>query len=395
VPGAVVPLLLQHHWKKGRDFIVDLLNYSAEWYGKRLGLTEASTSIRDRDVRGQNDEDDGRMASLDYIGHRSHLPAAINSDGAQAFLFEVAKQDENLLDPVLLQLLRASTTGAVTAVVASLAVAHPRACGETLLGLLSSPECIRLDRARMASDRMGSPYPRLPQHDVLNEIFAKERTEADAQQHRQQDLETAITLLQASPYGARVCEAIDKHRAAIPPIEDQTEEDRLWRLALHRMDLRNYEPVPAEETPAIKESVPANYVLLTPGTPETDLQEMVEESSNRHARVSERIGNQMWGIKVFEREDGNYDPAEWRSRLAAVRAGEAASDAPVDEMFFGDGAAVTAAVCVRDHCGECCSADRHAHRCRRSSGRACSPRRGIAHRIVVHSGSAGQSRTSG
>ncbi|MDP9192257.1 MAG: ATP-binding protein [Acidobacteriota bacterium] len=346
--------LLQHHWKKGRNFIVDLLNYSAEWYGKRLGpdrdiepAFEITLTFADgtRKTQWAN----ARLWQL-YRGTTvTPYPLQSAAMALEAFLFEVAKQDVNLLDPVLLQLLRASTSVAVTAVVASLAVAYPRACGETLLVLLSSPACIRLDRARMASDRSGSPYPRLPQHDSLNEIFAKERAEADAQQHRQQDLETAITQMQASSYGPRVCEAIDNHRAAIPATAEQTEEHRLWRLALHRMDLRNY--VPAKDTAAIKDTVPANYIVITPAAPETDLQEMVEESATRHARVSERMGNQMWGIKVFERDPGTYDPAEWRNQLAAVRAGEAARDVPADELFFGDGAGVTAAVCVRDHWG--------------------------------------------
>lgn len=348
--------LLQHHWKKGRDFVVDLLNYSAEWYGKRLGpdrdiepAFESTLTFADGTTKKQ--WANARLWQLYRGTSVTPYPLQSAAMALEAFLFEVAKQDVNLLDPALLQLLRASTSVAVTAVVASLAVAYPRACGETLLVLLSSPECIRLDRARMANDRMtGSPYPRLPQRDTWNEIFAKERAEADAQQHRQQDLETAITQLQASPYGPRVCEAIDNHRAALPATAEQTEEHRLWRLALHRMDLRNY--VPAEDTAPITDGVLANYIVITPAAPETDLQEMIEESSTRHARVSERLGNQMWGIKVFERDPGNYDPAEWRTRLAAVRASEAARDVPPDELFFGDGAGVTAAVCVRDHWDE-------------------------------------------
>ena len=353
--------LLQHHWKKGRDFIVDLLNYSAEWYGNRLGpdrdiepAFEITLTFADGTTRKQ--WANARLWQL-YRG-MSVTPYPLQSAAMtlEAFLFEVAKQDVNLLDPVLLHLLRASTSGSVTAIVASIAIAHPHACGETLLVLLSCPECILLDRARMATDRMGpSVHARLLQHDVMNEVFAKERAEADAQPHRLQDLETAITLLQASPYAARVCEAIDKHHAAILPIADQTERDRIWRLALHRMDLRNFAPV--EKTSAINDSVPANCVVLTPIAPDADLQEMVEETSTRHARVSERIGNQMWGIKVFERETGSYDPAEWHSRLAAVRTSDPV-DVPADEMFFGDGAAITAAVCVRDYWGELTSEER-------------------------------------
>lgn len=346
--------LLQHHWRKGRDFIVDLLNYSAEWYGKRLGPDREiepafEITLTFADGTRKKQWANARLWQLYRGTSVTPYPLQSAAMALEAFLFEVAKQDVNLLDPVLIQLLRAGTSVALTAVVASIAVAYPRACGETLLVLLSSPECIRLDRARMASDRSGSPYPRLAQHDTWNEIFAKERSEADEQRHRQHDLETAITQLQASPYGPRVCEAIDNHRATLPATAEQTEEHRLWRLALHRMDLRNY--VPAEDTAAIKD-VPENYVVFTPATPETDLQEMVEESATRHARVSERIGNQMWGIKVFERNPGTYDPADWRNRLAAVRAGEASRDVPPDELFFGDGAGVTAAVCVRDHWGE-------------------------------------------
>lgn len=348
--------LLQHHWKKGRDFIVDLLNYSVEWYGQRLGPDRdiepaCEITLTFADGTRKKQWANARLWQLYRGTSVTPYPLQSAAMALEAFLFEVAKQDVNLLDPVLLQLLRASTSVAVTAIVASLVVAYPRACGETLLVLLSSPECIRLDRARMASDRMtGSPYPRLPQRDTWNEIFAKERAEADAQQHRQQDLEAAITQLQTSPYGPRVCEAIDQHRAAIAAPTEQTEEHRLWRLALHRMDLRNY--VLAQATAAIKDTVPENYIVITPAAPETDLQEMIEESSTRHARVSERLGNQMWGIKVFEGDPGSYDPAEWRSRLAAIRTGEAARDVPVDELFFGDGAGVTAAVCARDHWGE-------------------------------------------
>ncbi|MEO8032825.1 MAG: AAA family ATPase [Acidobacteriota bacterium] len=346
--------LLQHHWKQGRDFIVDVLSYTSEWYGNRRGpergiepAFEITLTLADGTTKKQ--WANARLWQLYRGTSGTPYPLQSAAMALEAFLFEVAKQDVNLLDGVLVQLLRASTSVSVTAVVASLAVAYPRACGETLLVLLSSPECILLDRVRMARDRTGSPYSRVQQHDVWNEIFAKERTEADAQEHRHHDLETAVTLLQASAYAPRVCEAIDRHRAAVPLVTEQTERDRIWRLALHRMDLRNYEP--AKDTEAVKDKVPENRVVFALAAPESDLLEMVEESSTRYARVSERIGNQMWGIKVFERDARSYDPAEWRSRLAAVRAGDVGG-VPAEEMFFDDGAPVIAAVCVRDHWDE-------------------------------------------
>ena len=35
---------------------------------------------------------------------------------------------------------------------------------------------------------------------------------------------------------------IDAHRTGIPDEGERTDEDRAWLLALHRMDMRNYEP---------------------------------------------------------------------------------------------------------------------------------------------------------
>lgn len=352
--------LLQHHPRAGRDFIVDLLNYCGQWYGKRLGTdrniqTAFEITLTFADGTTKTQWANGRLWQL-YRG-TSATPYVLQSAAMalEAWIFEVAKADEKLLDPLLLQLLRASDSAAATAVAGSVAVAYPYACGETLLVLLSSPECIMLDRARMVSDWSGSPFPRLPQRDPMNHVFARERAEADAEPHRRQDLEMAIARLQASPFAARVHQALDRHRAALPPVEEQNEDDRVWRLALHRMDLRKYEPSLAE--PNDGPTADANeqtaeqsrYIVLTPSAPEADLQAMMQESSDRHARVSGLLGNQMWGIKVFEGAEGTrYDPSEWRTRLAAVRASEDAV-ASADEMMFGNGATVIAAVCVRDH----------------------------------------------
>ncbi|HJW93458.1 MAG TPA: ATP-binding protein [Thermoanaerobaculia bacterium] len=148
--------LLQHHWKKGRDFIVDLLNYSAEWYGQGLGPDRDiepafEITLMFADGTRKKQWANARLWQLYRGTSVTPYPLQSAAMALEAFLFEVAKQDVNLLDPVLLQLLRASTSVSVTAIVASLAVAYPRSCGETLLVLLSSPECIRLDRARMGT----------------------------------------------------------------------------------------------------------------------------------------------------------------------------------------------------------------------------------------------------
>jgi len=46
--------------------------------------------------------------------------------------------------------------------------------------------------------------------------------------------------LQFGPRRTHVQEVLDRHLASLPPEAQQNRDDRLWRLALHRMDARKY-----------------------------------------------------------------------------------------------------------------------------------------------------------
>ena len=179
-----------------------------------------------------------------------------------------------------------SDSAALTAVVASVATAFPHAAGETLLVLLRSPLCIRLDRSRLvlesrAPSKMSGLFPRL---NARNKVYEKERKEADALRHRGHDLEAAIANLQLGPLAPRVHEILDRYRAEMRPVQEQNEEDRIWRLAMHRMDLRQYTVAEdASEAPVAAEvpTPPAEgrqYVRLNPNVPEPDVKEMVDRA---------------------------------------------------------------------------------------------------------------------
>jgi hypothetical protein len=349
--------LLREHPKDGRDLVVELLNYAGNWYGERRSRGQRLEEAREIELTFADGTKKTQWANprlWDLYRGTSVTPYPLQSAAMalEAWLFEVAEQDFNLLDPLLLQTLRMADSVAVTAIVASLAVRYPGACGETLLVFLSNPDCIRMDRMRMVQDQTGSVYPRLPQHETLNEIFAKERADSDALPHRRRDLEMAITLLQAGPSAPRVHDALDAHVAALPPIDVQTEDDQVWRFALHRMDLRKYRVASAEEVLegiAPEGAVADNYVILTPQDPDPDLKAVMQQSAAEYSRVSSRLGDQMWGVKVFEREtDDKYDPAEWRARLSLVRSAPQ-PEGVREELFFGDAPTIIAAVCVRDH----------------------------------------------
>lgn len=352
--------LLREHPKDGRDFIVDLLNYTGTWYGERRGhghdLEEAwEIELTFADGTTKKQWANPRLWNL-YRGTTvTPYPLQSAAMALEAWFFDVAEQQKNLLDPLLLQTLRMSDSASVTAIVASIAVRYPYACGETLLVLLSSRDCIRMDRVRMAQDSTGSVYSRLPQYKTLNEIFAKERADSDALEHRRRDLEMAIAQLQASPFAERVHAALDAHIAALPPIAEQTEDDQVWRIALHRMDLRKYRVASENEVPtgsAPDAAAGENYIVLTPEDPEPDLKAMMQRTAEEYSRVSSRLSDQMWGVKIFERAaDNHYDAGEWRARLTAVRSAPAPGDLS-EQLLFGDAPTIIAAVCVRDHWDE-------------------------------------------
>lgn len=140
------------------------------------------------------------------------------------------------------------------------------------------------------------------------------------------------------------------------PVAEQDEQDRIWRLALHRMDLRQYsvaDNLTEVNVTSKGHEPPSNYVLLDLKEPEADVKEMVDKSAIQLQAWKASLSLLMWGIKVFGHEDERtYDPAQWRERLQeAMAVGDVSENAEEYEPGRG-GLGFIAAVCVRDHWDE-------------------------------------------
>jgi hypothetical protein len=359
--GPFLPLLRTHP-REGLDFVIKLLNHSADWYAHRrvrdeyvdlpleiaLALPNGGSRSQWCDARLWNWY---RGSSVGPYVLQSMLMAL------ERWLIELAEARPQQLDKVLLGLLQRSSTGAVTAVVASVATAFPRFAGETILTLLQEPMFILLDRQRVA----GESGPRLRPDSPL---FAQERREADERPHRARDLENAVANLQLTPLASRVHTLLDRHRAELPPDNEQEELHRIWRLALHRMDLRQYSVADDAEEPiqsadGRQQAAPSQSVRLDLNPPEPDIQAMVEESSTRLRIVNVRLGLQLWGEHVFRREDSaKYDPREWSEKLRAAQAPDVKGSDTEERQLGSGGPGYVAAVCVRDHWEELSDEDR-------------------------------------
>ena len=355
--------LLRHHHQRGLAFVFAVFNHSAEWYAHPRVWSEYveppfEMTLTFADGSSKTQWCNGRLWCL-YRG------ISVGPYGLQCllmalerWLLEIGEAHPKVLDAILLHILKQSDSAALTAVVASAATAFPHASGETLLALLRTPLCIRLDHDRFVHE--SSKMLKLTPHvDARNKAYEEERKEADARPHRRHDLETAIANLQMGPLRSRVHESLDRYRAEMPPVGEQDAQDRLWRLAMHRMDLRQY--IVAEDAPKAFAPSEANtpvdeerkYVRLDLKAPEPDVQAMVDDGAAQFQAMTAGLALLMWGQKVYIREsDRAYDPGQWRQRLQEARtAAGGCADGDKDPMGQG-GPGYIAAVCVRDHWDE-------------------------------------------
>lgn len=361
--GPFLPLL-RHHPREGLAFVIAVFNHSADWYAHPRVRPEhieppVEMTLTFEDGSSRKQWCNARLWHL-YRG-TSVGPYVLQSllMALERWLLELAEARPRELDAALQHILQRSDSAALTAVAASVATAFPHASGEALLGLLRSPRCILLDRHRPVNESQA--HSRLsgliPQLDAGNEVYNAERKEADALPHRRQDLEGAVANLQLGPFAPRMHEILDRHRAEMPPVEEQDEDDRIWRLAMHRMDLRQYtiaeDAGEASTTPEGRASPEdgRRYISLSLKAPEPDVKEMVDQSAAQFQAMNASLSLQTWALKVFghEEEGTTHDAAQWRQRPQEARAAGVSDSSGEEHVLGRDGPGFVAAVCVRDH----------------------------------------------
>lgn len=360
--GPLLPLL-RHHPRRGLDLVIKVFNHSANWYARpvvQLGHVEPpfQTTLTFADGSSKAQWCNSRLWFL-YRGF-SVGPCVLQCllMALERWLLEVGEENPEELDTMLLQILKQSDSAALTAVVTSAATAFPQASGETLLVLIKSPWCILLDHDRLEQEFQTSSKMLGAMTDLdRNKVYEEERKKADACPHRCHDLVTTIAHLQSGPLRSRVHEILEQHRLEMPPAEDQNEEDRLWRHAIHHMSPRqNAIAENASDTLAPAEK----HTLVGDRESEPDVQAMVDESTVRVQPTSARLTLLAWGKKTYAREDDKSDdPGQWRQRLQEARTADAGRADSNEATLDQDGPGYVAAVCIRDHWEEATDDERN------------------------------------
>lgn len=369
IRGVFLPLL-RYHPQRSIDFIIELLNHAGTWYGEQRWPYDRLEPAYQMTIEIPNEAPVTQWANPRLWGlYRGHqvgpyiLQTALMA--LEAGLLEVCDLEGVDVKKWLLKILRESNNVMATAVVASICNAYPEKAGPAGLALLSSRELILMDRARAVQERAHSAMSGIFPSFGINEIYENERKKSDALPHREYDLETLAVRLQLMEGREDVFEIINRHRAALPPVAEQSEEHRLWRLALHRMDVRRFRMVeepPSEasertsEATTEQEDPRERRIFLRPGEIEADIQELVDQHAPIAAQQQQEISLLNWANAAWKRRESSHpDIRDWETFLTRARVRDAE---PESEDYMRGGPGMIAAVCARDHWDEMSPEDR-------------------------------------
>lgn len=350
--------LLQSHPTKAVAFILRLVNHAGDWYAteqwpERI-LEPASRTSLEIPNRGAVEQwANGRLYSL-YRGNQVGPGCIVSALMAlESWLMQLGKSEEADLDGSLLYVLENSNNVMATGVVASVCVAYPERAGQAGLALLSSRDVVQLDRERLALEESAAStafFGLNPRY----RMFEQERSASNELPHRREDLESLAARMQLTEHPDGVWAIIDRHRAEASA--EPGEDTRVWRLALHRMDIRDFEPQDAPEGAEDEGGEdPGRRIYFGPSKMEPDVQEMVDETAKSFGSMNRYVKLQNMARKMWK-QDPSVGEVDWKTSLLA-EAQAVERDLGETEEFYRDGQGFAAAVCIRDHLDELGHAD--------------------------------------
>ena len=235
----------------------------------------------------------------------------------EKWLLEQAKiASQEALEWVCEYLLRNSNSASITAVVASIVMAHPQKLFKIARILFRTKELFLYDTARMSFDQIHKVellalkkwLPGL-RGDYENELCEQERIKACDDEHRKLTLEFIAVQYQFvrkegneefESQRQSLWELWDKYYSELPPEAEQTDVDKTWRLFLARMDTRKMK-VKAEP------HKDGDKILITfDPEMEPELKKHSEDSLQRINEAMKYNPLRTWAEYRFKREEEKY-----------------------------------------------------------------------------------------
>lgn len=340
--------LLRCHLSMGVSFIVEMVNEATAHYlsSDRAGPTY-ELAIDLPNGTSVVHKGDGALWNMYRVNcGPEFLRSALMA--LEKILLQIGDQVPDCLPAALLRIMSESESVALTSVAVSVAMAFPELGGAYVLPVLRTPVVVDWDRARYVGDRSNGDRQIAEMFGALNEedaIYKQERANSADLPHRNQNLTLLVLKLQQSELRSKVWEILDFHNETLPPPNEQDEEDKLWRLALHRMDLRTFEA---------KGEPKDGLVAFQPSDPPPDVQEVIDANQPEIETHEVSVSLSVWAHSCHENgTDPAYSIDDWRDKLVIARSFDA-NEPP----RYADPRLLVAVVCVRDRFEEMVHDDR-------------------------------------
>jgi hypothetical protein len=340
--------LLRIHGKIGLDFILNLLNISAEEYAYSGLDAPRSSSIKTSTIH----LNDGTKIQQYFSGRlwfayrgKSVMPALLQSAlmALENWLIEYAENFEiDRLETLYEYILLSSNSVMPTAVLASVATGFPQKVGRAALPLLRIPELYFIDQNRSVSENGNSEidWHCMGFYNVRDKIYSDERRTAASRSWRRENLETLAVKLQFSQWKDEMFAAIDMLRTSEP-------QDEMLRFLFCRIDSRTWEPIEDKEN---------NRIIFALKNLEPDLRDKQHQAQERMQILNRFSAMYLWASKTFKNEvlENEYYTT-WQEALIEAKDifEQLQNNDEVDLATSYFGSIVTAAaIFVRDHSKE-------------------------------------------
>jgi len=357
--------LLQYHPVKGLDFIIRLLNATAEKYAhSALDVPENYSSLPAymvpsgvKQVELQlNDGTAVKQYCSErlWLGYRgqSVLPDVLQSAlmALENWLVNLAQSSNanstRILELIYDDILRRSNSVMPTAVLASVAIGFLDKFGGNALPLLRTPEFYDLDLVRSIHEH-GEKEMNLFSSGLIRDPFAdtymEERRTAALRPWRKENLEGLIVRLQFSELRGDIYAILDDLRFRVG-------NDENWRFRFHRIDSRGWHPELDKEH---------NRIVFTTQDLEPDLAE-VQKRTQEEIEIRDRFFTlNLWSEKILKNEPLEHecytnwtDALEEAKTLLELVGSEVDGAVSDNKILFYGGLVKAAAVFLRDHSTE-------------------------------------------
>jgi len=347
------------------NFIIEFGNYAADKYAESELSQGELTDVEIR-VDGSNVIKQHLSARLWEAYRGTHVSSSILESmymALEKWLLESIKMTPgNVIETLLLNLLKRSTSASLTAVILSVVVAHPEKLFNVAVVLLKSKSLLLFDTMRFTKDQsqkssLKSLQESFPSnYDSL--LFENERIEACDDEHRKKTLETVILSYQLFKNEEETDESFQERQKVLWRVFDEyyedlnskatlTDEDKTWSLYLARMDRRKMKFKPEKQGDKV-------LVSLEPEI-DPELKAYSEAARKEASDATKHLGLMMWAVSKWRNDNKHSDYPQYNENTVKIIVKELRqilkelSNGPTQENYFDRSIpAYVCAVLIRD-----------------------------------------------